>query len=381
MESVSRGTAALLFCALLCWQQEGTASLRARCVQGHCYFQTLENFEDAKKECENQMGGLLVPKCKQTAVMTNLLSGVNGRFWLRNIDGEEPSRCSAVSARKGQNATCVSEPCQDRLDGFLCQFEPGDTCGVLQTDAQVIYNTSRGFTVEDSFPDSKHLCISNQWIPMNGVYQCVCREGFRLSPKDPTRCEEHCNSRDCKAECLPNIELEAKDMQQCYCPKGYITDNRNGTVICTDINECEQQKVCDHHCENLYGSYRCSCDDGFYLQDHGSCVPLDLEVGSGSDFPHLAPSNTPASLQPASVPSYIKAGSILGISLFMVLCVVLLGCLVRNMMRQCRAFNISSFKHPDIDLFYLQQVTAETYKRLSLDKQPRNDSQRLETTN
>uniref|UniRef100_A0A8C7YD23 Thrombomodulin n=1 Tax=Oryzias sinensis TaxID=183150 RepID=A0A8C7YD23_9TELE len=294
---------------------------------GLCYFQTLENFEDSKKECENQMGELLVPTCKQTAVMTNLLSGVNGRFWLRNIDGEEPSRCSAVSARKGQNATCVSEPCQDRLDGFLCQFEPGNTCGVFQTDAQ------------DSFPDSKHLCISNQWIPLNGVYQCVCREGFRVSPTDPTRCEEHCNSRDCKAQCIPNTELEAKDMQQCYCPKGYITDSRNGTVICTDINECEQQKVCDHHCENLYGSYRCSCDDGFDLQEHGSCVPLELEVGSGSDFPHLAPSNTPTSLQPANqpVPSYIKAGSILGISVFMVLCLVLLGCLlIHDQLIECK---------------------------------------------
>ncbi|XP_024147138.2 thrombomodulin [Oryzias melastigma] len=526
MESVNRGAAALVFCALLlCWLQEGAASLRARCVQGHCWFQSLENFDDAKTECENQMGTLLVSKCEESALMTSLLSGVNGRFWLRNADPGEASRCSAVSVRKGQNATCVSEPCQDRLDGFLCQFAPGDTCGVLQTDAQVTYNTSQGFTVEDSlslphgtiatlkrdgtdFPDSKHLCISKQWIPapwncevfgggcelgcnststactcpanhtihsnrisciphpcaactqgcerqgdryvctcekgfrlelddkscvdinecqeepslcanegeecqntlgsykcgcmigleeedgvcvnvsicmlcehlqcekVNWVYQCACREGFRVSPTDPTMCEKHCSTRDCEAECIPNTGQEATSAEQCYCPEGYITDTRNGTVVCTDINECEQEKMCDHHCENLFGGYRCSCNDGFELQDHGSCVPLDVtytELGSGSDFPPLATSDTPSSLQPASLPSYIKAGSVLGISVFLVLCVVLLGCLARNMMKQCRTFNIYSFKHPDIDIFYLQQVTAETYKRLSFDKQPRND--------
>uniref|UniRef100_A0A3B3C7X4 Thrombomodulin n=1 Tax=Oryzias melastigma TaxID=30732 RepID=A0A3B3C7X4_ORYME len=368
MESVNRGAAALVFCALLlCWLQEGAASLRARCVQGHCWFQSLENFDDAKTECENQMGTLLVSKCEESALMTSLLSGVNGRFWLRNADPGEASRCSAVSVRKGQNATCVSEPCQDRLDGFLCQFAPGDTCGVLQTDAQ------RDGT---DFPDSKHLCISKQWIPVNWVYQCACREGFRVSPTDPTMCEKHCSTRDCEAECIPNTGQEATSAEQCYCPEGYITDTRNGTVVCTDINECEQEKMCDHHCENLFGGYRCSCNDGFELQDHGSCVPLDVtytELGSGSDFPPLATSDTPSSLQPASLPSYIKAGSVLGISVFLVLCVVLLGCLARNMMKQCRTFNIYSFKHPDIDIFYLQQVTAETYKRLSFDKQPRND--------
>uniref|UniRef100_A0A7E4V9J7 Sushi, von Willebrand factor type A, EGF and pentraxin domain-containing protein 1 n=1 Tax=Panagrellus redivivus TaxID=6233 RepID=A0A7E4V9J7_PANRE len=35
---------------------------------------------------------------------------------------------------------------------------------------------------------------------------------------------------------------------------------------CSDINECETKNGrCEHHCINMLGSYRCSCDDGFDL--------------------------------------------------------------------------------------------------------------------
>ena len=41
----------------------------------------------------------------------------------------------------------------------------------------------------------------------------------------------------------------------------------------TDINECnENENPCDQHCNNTVGSFTCSCDDGYELDENGrSC--------------------------------------------------------------------------------------------------------------
>lgn len=208
---------------------------------------------------------------------------------------------------------------------------------------------------------------------VNGVYECVCRRGFTVSQQDPTMCEMSCTEQDCLAHCIPNPELEAKGIHQCYCPPGYITDPRNNTSYCTDINECEIERQCDQKCENLFGGYRCVCHEGFRLHDD-TCVPLEEDEGASGSSP---PSTKPASAPGAAVPSYVKTGSVLGITVFMVLCFVLMCCLIRNMLKRCGRLELSSIKGPDMDIFYLQQVTTETYKRLSLDKPFKNDSQRL----
>ncbi len=44
----------------------------------------------------------------------------------------------------------------------------------------------------------------------------------------------------------------------------------------TDINECNTGNgECDHICNNIVGSYKCSCRKGFYLDSNGvSCKGL-----------------------------------------------------------------------------------------------------------
>lgn len=39
-----------------------------------------------------------------------------------------------------------------------------------------------------------------------------------------------------------------------------------------DVNECEVESPCQHHCYNLIGSFLCQCDHGFELAaDTVSC--------------------------------------------------------------------------------------------------------------
>ena len=48
-----------------------------------------------------------------------------------------------------------------------------------------------------------------------------------------------------------------------------VCDFSNGKN-CVDIDECsEDLNGCQTSCENLIGSYRCSCDDGFELAANG----------------------------------------------------------------------------------------------------------------
>ncbi|XP_039981543.1 thrombomodulin-like [Xiphias gladius] len=305
-----------------------------------------------------------------------------------------------INCTKDLCADCAQE-CQQEGDSYICKCKKGyrlaqdrKSCVDLKCKEEDLCtgkgeecsNTQRGFECicEDGFVKEDGVCVDVAICDKcehmlcekpDGVYKCACRNGFRVSAKDPTKCEQYCTKSDCPAECIPNPDVKEKDMHQCFCPEGYIKDMRNGTAFCTDINECENEKQCDQKCENLFGSYRCLCNEGFKLHDGYMCVPVkeEQEDRSGSTPPYP----TPFSVYPAAMPSYIKTGSVLGLTVFMVLCVALLYFLVRNMVKRCGKFELPSFRHPDIDIFYLQQVTTETYKRLSFDKQFKNDMQRL----
>lgn len=298
----------------------------------------------------------------------------------RQVGGSHTCECKAGFrlAQDGKSCLDVNE-CEEKnpctAEGEECENIPGGfECGCkedfVREDGECLNVTICS------------LCEQMDCQKISGVYQCVCGKGYRVSARDPTKCEQHCTERDCPARCEKDPEQEKKEMQQCYCPEGYVVDIRDGTSTCTDINECEHQSMCEHKCENLFGSYRCLCDEGFTLKDEYKCVPpveRDYESGSGSTESFPTPATRPASGHPATaaLPSYIKTGSILGITLFLLLCLGLLCFLIQHSVRRCGKFELSSLKHPDIDIFYLQQVTTETYKRLSFDKQIKNDSQRL----
>ncbi|KAM8831683.1 thrombomodulin-like [Spinachia spinachia] len=277
--------------------------------------------------------------------------------------------CPAGTILHHNNISCTVEPCQ--ADPCTAQ---GQECKSTNGGSRCVCRD--GFVEEDGGCVNVTICEKCEHMQcdkINGVYQCGCNEGFVLAAHDPTKCELVCTEQDCPARC------DSNNPAVCYCPNGYIDIIRDGRVFCTAFDTCEMQQ-CDHLCDHLpSGDYQCLCNEGFKLQrDRKTCVPTsreeEEEEGGGSGGAALPLQPNPGSSQPPAVSSYVKTGSVLGISSFVALCAALVFLLIRCASKRCGRFQISSIKHQDIDIFYLQQVTSETYKRLSLDKQSKSDS-------
>ncbi|KAK5853307.1 hypothetical protein PBY51_007105 [Eleginops maclovinus] len=270
--------------------------------------------------------------------------------------------CPAGKTLHPNNISCSEGMCEENpctREGEQCLITPGGFECICKDG----YENEDGVCVNVTICfDCEHTCEK-----FDGVYKCVCKKGFRVSPHNPLKCELLCTERDCYNTCISG----ENGKYHCFCANGYIEDIKNNTPYCTDIDECESWH-CDQGCENLFGGFRCSCFEGYNMdQVKKVCVPIEHDNdGSGSPPPYP----TSADSIVVSVPTFIKTGSVLGITVFMALCALLLFFLIRKVTKHSCKFKVSQFKHPDIDIFYLQQVTAETYKRLSFDKQSRNDS-------
>lgn len=311
------------------------------------------------------MGGGCEHGCNKT---TNTCTCPAGQILHSNGISCEARRCQQLG---DAHACACNRGYRLQPDGVSCEdvneCEEGNLCA---RHGEVCVNTEGGFECRcgDDFKYEEGACVGvsicrlceHRCVFGNGVHKCACHEGFRVSARDPTKCEWYCTERQCQAMCDRNSEAKG----QCYCPTGYILDDSNDSKICTDIDECEMAQQCAHTCVNLLGNFSCSCFEGYRIHEKHKCLPVDdgEEDGSGSSASYPVP----AAPQPGLVPSYIKAGSVLGIVVFLLLCVALLFFLTHNAMKHSRSFDLTSLKRQNIDIFHLQQVTSDTYKRLSL---------------
>lgn len=276
-----------------------------------------------------------------------------------NVTGNWECRCRE-GFKLGSGGLCVDvDECS--VDRTLCSG-PGEACenkeGSYECTCQEDYDLLNGVCVDTAICfECEQDCVEGQ-----GEFRCACYKGFRVDPQDPTKCEEFCSEQDCPAKC--------PSPGQCYCPPGYIQDQRDKGTVCTDIDECEVEEQCDHHCNNTFGGFFCVCEEGFELEDGHHCVLLEPLQVLGQSRP------TAATVHPTAIPSYVKAGSILGITVFALLCAALLYFLLYKLFTYCTKVQFYSLKR-DMEIFTLQQVSTETYKRLSHDWQFRNDCHRL----
>ncbi|XP_076844336.1 thrombomodulin [Brachyhypopomus gauderio] len=226
-------------------------------------------------------------------------------------------------------------------------------------------NTDGGFECEcrDGFKKGKDTCedydecvsapCEHDCVNTEGSYYCICGEGYKVSPENRDKCSLHCQDWECPAvSCDPNNPF------QCDCPRGFILEERATKYFCIDIDECEMF-YCDQNCNNTPGGYICSCTEGFKLVENTQCVQKDTVDGSST----LTTFDTfsPTTRSPTEGPSFISAGSLLGITACIIVVIVLMVCLIHRIMKHCG--KIDSYKLRSEDMHSLQQVTSETYSK------------------
>ncbi|XP_055945627.1 latent-transforming growth factor beta-binding protein 3-like isoform X2 [Argiope bruennichi] len=132
-------------------------------------------------------------------------------------------------------------------------------------------------------------------LPPNFVIEKISEDIFH----ETNPCDEDIKSTFCGEETECHIVEPPRLGYQCRCKKGFhvrttMRPAYNITIeLCEDINECMDPEICPNttQCMNLYGSYKCICEDGHRLVEgkspkvygckeicrpnpclHGSCV-------------------------------------------------------------------------------------------------------------
>lgn len=269
-------------------------------------------------------GGSYACTCKEGFKLA-----ADGRSCVDFNDCTDPRQCP------GENSRCVNT-----AGGFQCVCKDG-------------YKYKGGVCVdvdECMSAPCEHVCDNRP-----GSYVCSCYSGYKEDPEEPHRCKLHCGVEECPAECDPN------DMYQCFCPEGYILEERQQNSVCLDIDECSSF-YCDQDCENTYGSYVCICSPGYKLVDNYKCVKTadepDTDEGSGASS--TPPSLTTEPPDPTIQPSLLTVGGIVGIVLCTLFFTALLMFLAyRVLCGKGKMESADEVKAPENEAHTLQPVTSD----------------------
>ncbi|KAL3868276.1 hypothetical protein ACJMK2_041103, partial [Sinanodonta woodiana] len=211
---------------------------------------------------------------------------------------------------------CATQPCSPLR---TCVDNPVEVHKALQigyncSDCPKGYVTMIDGSCEDINECNTTLEVCTQrCINTEGSFRCDCDRGYRLDPSNktvcrdinecaegPRKCDQVCNNSPgnyscgcfegysynrstgiCEIDSIPpecmkidcratsGCMLDQNRNATCFCNVGYAL-NTNGTS-CVDFDECKAN-ICQHKCINSDGSYKCSCFNGYVLdEDNKTC--------------------------------------------------------------------------------------------------------------
>nr|XP_046228939.1 thrombomodulin [Scatophagus argus] len=261
---------------------------------------------------------------------------------------EDFNDCTDARQCPGVNFACVNT-----VGGFQCVCKDGyKMTGDLCVDVDECVSAP-----------CEHMCTNTP-----GSYECSCYDGYKEDPNSPSKCKLHCGEEECVAECDPN------DRFQCFCPEGYIAEERADVTVCIDMDECSSF-FCDQGCENTPGSYVCSCSAGYTLVGQYTCIKNEGETdsdggleGSGtSTIPNvLLTTPVPHPADPTRQPSAVTVGGLVGIIVCTVIFIVLVVFLAHHFLSgRGKMEGAGALKGPEDEAHDLRRVTSDTPKEKS----------------
>ncbi|XP_067274354.1 thrombomodulin [Pseudorasbora parva] len=292
--------------ALVVLKVHGENISAGNCADGKCFAVQTEraSFDAAQGACQKKEGHLMTVRTTKSAeILAKLLKGTSGNFWLglryqcsnltdglkgyKWVTGDNTSHytnweseravCSPLCASISQKVQKWAErPCDDILEGYMCEYNNLGYCQPLSNDSAVEYETPFGFKANELLQEipqgtnatvqplrTRHICYDGAWLQApwscevfgGGCeykcvnHACICQPGFKLDSNRVT-----CSKQD-----EPEMMIEvASEKSSDDCKPGFRKENN----VCVDLDEC-QSGPCEHECINTEGSYRCECYEGY----------------------------------------------------------------------------------------------------------------------
>ncbi|XP_062579175.1 uncharacterized protein LOC134241103 [Saccostrea cucullata] len=178
-----------------------------------------------------------------------------------NIDGK---KCDKTETDPCKN---TSKKCE-----YACISENGNFQCICMNGYRLEENGNNCTDIDecDNTPTCEQKCINTE-----GSFECACKPGFHLN-EDKTSCTE-CTIPNYGENCSQIYSCgqggnRYDPVRGCICNEGW-----RGSDCNEDIDECfTTPHVCglSKICQNLQGSYKCVCQDGFQLQGD-ACTDID----------------------------------------------------------------------------------------------------------
>ncbi|KAF6717946.1 Endosialin [Oryzias melastigma] len=264
------------------------------CSEDECvtFNQQRVDFDTAEKACRDSNGELLTFQSETDKMLDSVNKDWFGNFWIGlRLPAGSCSNLSAplrgykwTSSNKdkmfipafidwksstelcSQQCISLSAPqkwterlCSDKTDGFLCRTNLKDAC---------MAHTLPGSVVFKSYERCKKAPCEQLCSDVKGGFACSCFQGFIPDSSNSRQCKKHCAEERCPKVCEGNMDTS------CSCPEGYIEDDN----FCVDIDECAMN-WCDQMCKNTFGSFECSCQEGFVLDKKDKCIKAEGSEG------------------------------------------------------------------------------------------------------
>ncbi|XP_030844885.1 fibrillin-1 isoform X2 [Strongylocentrotus purpuratus] len=283
--------------------------------------------------CDAECGGVVCQNggaCGSTNQCDCANTGFTGTLCENNIDECDSNPCmnGGSCADEVKSFTCS---CADGYTGTLCGTDIDEcanipnpcgngTCnnidGTYECTCDTGFEANESGTACDDVDEcagDDNPCVNGDCTNTDGTYMCTCGSGFRLSV-DGSTCDAECggvvcqnggacgstNQCDCAntgftgtlcenniVECDSNPCMNGGSCADevnsftCSCADGYT-----GTLCGTDIDECANiPNPCGNGtCNNIDGTYECTCDSGFEANDSGTACD-DVDECAGDDNP------------------------------------------------------------------------------------------------
>ncbi|PVD36008.1 hypothetical protein C0Q70_02978 [Pomacea canaliculata] len=166
--------------------------------------------------------------------------------------------------------------CENTYGSYFCYCKQGYR---LNNDNRTCSDINECTEHSDNCPQTCHN--------IDGGYRCACEDGYiyddatnkcKIDPTVQNVCRISSCSKYCRVKQDPSTN---SSIPECFCDRGYELDSKDNQT-CKDHDECNDS-LCTQLCTNTDGSFSCSCNRGYTLNDDGrTCSPCPhLHYGVG----------------------------------------------------------------------------------------------------